>query len=119
MNQKIKKNKKKAKFVDNDEPTRNSNQDKSEKDNIIINRTHTKVVKKKKEKKEKKEKEEKDEENNKRKVKFGEVDIIDVESWKDINLKLTAEENMEELLKLSGEKNVKKIKNIGCTCIMI
>ena len=53
-----------------------------------------------------------------RKVKFGKIKIIDVESWKEINLKLTAEENFDELMKLSqGKKG--KIKNVNCTCIII
>ena len=47
--------------------------------------------------------------NLRRKVKFGNIDIIDVESWKAINLKLTSEENIEELFKISdGKKNKEK-----------
>ena len=113
MNNKIKK-KKKVKTVEFEEPTRDSNQDTNE--NIIINRKHTKVTKKKKVKKEEKKIEE---ENNTRKVKFGNIDIIDVECWKKINLKLTAEENFEELFKISDVQAKKRMKNIGCTCIII
>ena len=53
-----------------------------------------------------------------RKVKFGKIQIIDIESWKEFNLKLTAEENYEELLKISqGKKG--RIKNVNCSCILI
>lgn len=57
--------------------------------------------------------------NLRRKVKFGNIDIIDVESWKAINLKLTSEENIEELFKISDGKENRRIKNIGCACIII
>ena len=40
-------------------------------------------------------KNEKDEKESK--VKFDKIDIIDVECWKTLNLKMTAEENMDEL----------------------
>ena len=114
MNDKNKKNKKKVKIADNEEHSKNSNQEIEE--NVLIKRKHTKVNKKKKEKKEKKIEEELD---NNRKVKFGNIDIIDVESWKKLNLKLTAEENMEELYKISEGTQNKRMKNIGCTCIII
>ena len=53
-----------------------------------------------------------------RKVKFGKIQVIDVESWKQLNLKLTAEENFDELMKISqGKKG--RIKNVNCTCIII
>ena len=54
-----------------------------------------------------------------KKVKFAKIDIIDVECWKEINLKLTAEENVDELMKITGGKDDKRIKNIGCTCTII
>ena len=114
MNGKIKKNKKKVKIADNEEHSKNSNQEIDE--NVVIKRKHTKVNKKKKEKKEPKIEEELD---NNRKVKFGKIDIIDVESWKKLNLKLTAEENMEELYKISEGTQNKRMKNIGCTCTII
>ena len=56
-------------------------------------------------------------EDKNRKVKFGKIDIIDVVSWKKINLKLTAEENFDELLKLQKHSK-KRIKNVTC-CIII
>lgn len=60
-----------------------------------------------------------DEESQKgRKVKFGKIDIIDVECWKKLNYLMTAEENLDELLKLSDEKKG-RIKNVNCTCIII
>ena len=114
MNDKIKKNKKKVKIADNEENSENEIQEIDE--NFVIKRKHTKVNKKKKEKEETKVEEEID---NKRKVKFGKIDIIDVESWKKLNLKLTAEENMEELYKISEGTQNKRMKNIGCTCIII
>ena len=53
-----------------------------------------------------------------KKVKFKKIDIIDVESWKKLNLKLTAEENLDELLKITkGEKG--KNKNVSCNCIIL
>ena len=53
-----------------------------------------------------------------RKVKFSKIDVIDVESWKKLNLKLTAEENIDELMKLSeGKKD--RIKNVSCNCVII
>ena len=77
-------------------------------------RNNTKVSKKSKKKEEKF-----DEESQKgRKVKFGKIDVIDVESWKKLNLKMTAEENLDELLKLSNGKKG-RIKNVSCTCIII
>ena len=35
-----------------------------------------------------------------KKVRFAKIDVIDVESWKKLNLKLTAEENLDELIKI-------------------
>ena len=54
---------------------------------------------------------------NGRKVTFSKIDIIDVESWKALNLKMTAEENVTELLKLTEGRKQKK-KNVSC-CIII
>ena len=52
-----------------------------------------------------------------RKVKFSKIDVIDVESWKKLNLKMTAEENVTELLKLTEGRKQRK-KNVSC-CIII
>ena len=97
--------------------------DKNIDENFEIKRKHTKYGEKKKENKENKIEEKKINEisniNLRRKVKFGNIDIIDVESWKAINLKLTSEENIEELFKISDGKENRRIKNIGCACIII
>ena len=53
-----------------------------------------------------------------KKVRFAKIDVIDVESWKNLNLKLTAEENLDELIKISEGKK-ERIKNVSCTCIII
>ena len=53
-----------------------------------------------------------------KKVKFSKIDVIDVESWKKLNLKLTAEENMDELMKISEGKK-ERIKNVSCSCVLI
>ena len=131
MNTKNKKGKKKNKeelsqtkdnLKDNDDIgdnlTNSSNGDYE--NNIKINRKHTKFVKKNKNKnKEEERKKEEEEVKEGKNVKFGKIDIIDVECWKEINLKLTAEENVDELIKLSEGKGDKRIKNIGCTCMII
>ena len=52
-----------------------------------------------------------------KKVKFTKIDVIDVESWKKLNLKMTAEENLDELLKLTEGRKERK-KNVNC-CIII
>ena len=53
-----------------------------------------------------------------RKIKFVTIDIIDVECWKQLNLKMTAEENLDELLKISeGKKG--RTKNVSCNCTII
>ena len=55
-------------------------------------------------------------ENGKQKrVKFADVDIINIENWKKYNLNLTAEENLEELINASSNKKGRQ-KNISCTC---
>ncbi len=51
-------------------------------------------------------------------VRFAKIDVIDVESWKKLNLKLTAEENLDELIRISEGKK-ERIKNVSCTCIII
>ena len=110
---KTKKIKKKKRIDEEEKQTSNSEEDI---DNInVVKRTHTKVPKKKKIKKDNIY-----DENfyYKKKVKFGKVDIIDVENWKQINLKLTSEENLKEFNKLSGEHELKRMKNIGCKCII-
>ena len=81
-------------------------------------RKHTKVSHKSKENKFKNEIIDDDQDGNGRKVKFGKIDVIDVESWKKLNLKLTAEENIDELIKLSEGKK-ERIKNVSCSCIII
>ena len=53
-----------------------------------------------------------------RKIKFGSIDIIDVECWKQLNLKMTAEENLDELLKISEGKK-ERTKNVSCNCTII
>ncbi len=54
-----------------------------------------------------------------KKVNFSnKITIIKVECWKKYNLKLTAEENFEELMNLSSGRKEKE-KNISCTCIII
>ena len=100
----------------------NNKNNKNTDENKNLNKIHTKIVKKKiKEKEKEKEKESKNEEdkNNKKAVKFGKIDIIDVECWKTINSELTAEENIEELYKIAETQENKRMKNIGCTCIII
>ena len=52
-----------------------------------------------------------------KKVKFSNIDIIDVESWKKLNLKMTAEENTAELIKITEGRRQRK-KNVTC-CIII
>ena len=53
-----------------------------------------------------------------KKVRFNKIDVIDVESWKKINLQLTAEENLDELLKITKGKKGKD-KNVSCNCIIL
>ena len=55
----------------------------------------------------------------KKKVKFGDIEVIDVECWKEMNLKLTSEENVDELIKITEGKSYGRIKNIGCTCLIM
>ena len=87
--------------------------------NYQAKRKHTKIVKKKKDKDKKESIKVEEEQTKGKKVKFAKIDIIDVECWKEINLKLTAEENVDELMKITGGKDDKRIKNIGCTCTII
>ena len=59
-----------------------------------------------------------DEKNEKgKKVRFSKIDVIDVECWKKLNLKMTAEENIDELIKITEGKK-EKVKNVNC-CIII
>ena len=104
------------KSYDNSEIPTNGSIVNLEEDNKI-KRNYTKYVKSNKNKKEESKNEEV--EDKTKKVRFGNVQIIDVECWKEINLKLTAEENMEEIIKLTEGKGDKRTKNIGCTCIII
>ena len=113
-NHKNPKKKNKMRIKEEEQQTNNSDQDI---DNIIIvKRKHTKVSKKKKIKKDNIY-----DENIyfKKKVKFGKIEIIDIENWKQINLKLTADENLKAMHKLTNEHDIKKMKNIGCRCIII
>ena len=88
-----------------------------EKKELNRKRKHTKVTKKSKENNSNSQIE--DEQNEKgKKVKFSKIEVIDVESWKKLNLKLTADENMDELMKLSEGKK-EKIKNVSCACIVL
>ena len=57
------------------------------------------------------------EKEKEKKVKFSKIDVIDVECWKKLNLKMTAEENLDELLKLTEGKK-EKVKNVNC-CIIL
>ena len=52
-----------------------------------------------------------------KKVRFSNIDIIDVECWKQLNLKNTAEENLEELMKLTAGKK-ERVKNVSCCSII-
>ena len=104
------------KSYDNSEIPTNGSIVNLEEDNKI-KRNYTKYVKSSKNKKE--ESKNAEMEDKTKKVRFGNVQIIDVECWKEINLKLTAEENMEEIIKLTEGKGDKRTKNIGCTCIII
>ena len=52
-----------------------------------------------------------------KKVRFSNIDIIDVECWKQLNLKNTAEENLEELVKLTEGKK-ERVKNVSCCTII-
>ena len=52
-----------------------------------------------------------------KKVKFADVNVINVENWKKYNLNMTAEENLEELINVSNNKKGRQ-KNISCTCIV-
>ena len=88
-------------------------------ENNKIKRNNTKYVKTNKNKAKKKESKNEKVEDKTKKVKFGKVQFIDVECWKELNLKLTAEENIEEIIKLTEGKGDKRAKNIGCTCIII
>ena len=96
----------------------NNNSDEQEENNRI-KRSHTKFVKKKKEKAQKNDEKVYEVQNKNKRVKFGKLHIIDVECWKDINLKLTSEENMEEIFKIAQGKGNKRVKNINCTCLVI
>ena len=112
-NHNIKKKKRKAKIDEDEKQTENSEQNTD--DIIVVKRKHTKNTKKTKLKK-----------NNifdediifQKRVRFGKIDIIDIENWKQINLTLTAEENLNEFDKISDERENKRMKNIGCKCII-
>ena len=104
----------------NNNENNNSNFDNEELSDKMFSsnkRTYTKVSKHNRVKSSKEIQHYKENEKIKR-VKFSNIDVVDVESWKKYNLKLTAEENLEELLNISnGKKN--KEKNISCTCEII
>ena len=110
-----KKEEKKVGFKDSDiNDNSKTESDNSQKKSDLRKRKHTKVSHKSKENKPKNE----IIDDPGRKVKFGKIDVIDVESWKKLNLKLTAEENLDELIKLSEGKK-ERIKNVSCSCIII
>ena len=114
-----KKEEKKVGFKDSDiNDNSKTESDNSLKKSDMRKRKHTKVSHKSKENKFKNEIIDDDQDGNGRKVKFGKIDVIDVESWKKLNLKLTAEENIDELIKLSEGKK-ERIKNVSCSCIII
>ena len=132
MNNKIKKNKKKNEdlsskkelsneSITNTDITSSSNFSIEKNDNQI-KRSHTKYGKKKKNKdtfiKEGK-KYEYEEKNKIKKVKFGKIEFINVESWREINLKLTAKENIDEIIEFTNGKEGRRNKKISCTCIVI
>ena len=109
---------KKVLFKDCD--NNNDDNSKKEKDKITGNtrkRKHTKVSHKSKDNK-LESKIIEDQNIKGKKVKFSKIDVIDVECWKQLNLKMTAEENLEELMKLSeGQKG--RVKNVGCNCLIL
>ena len=57
------------------------------------------------------------ENGNQKRVKFADIDIINIENWKKYNLNMTSEENLEELINVSNNKKGRQ-KNISCTCIL-
>ncbi len=57
------------------------------------------------------------ENGNQKRVKFADIDVINIENWKKYNLNMTAEENLEELINVSNNKKGRQ-KNISCTCIL-
>ena len=92
--------------------------DKSQKKSEMKKRKHTKISHKSKENIAKNDIiDNLDEDGKGKKVKFDKINVIDVESWKKLNLKLTVEENLDELIKLSEGKK-ERIKNISCRCII-
>ena len=110
---------KKVSFSNNDinNSSRTDNENIQNKIESTRKRKHTKVSKKSKENNINNNVIEDTLSEKQKKVKFTKIDIIDVESWKKLNLKLTAEENLDELLKLTEGKKGKD-KNISCNCII-
>ena len=110
---------KKVSFSNNDinNSSRTDNENIQNKIEPTRKRKHTKVSKKSKENNINNNVIEDTLSEKQKKVKFTKIDIIDVESWKKLNLKLTAEENLDELLKLTEGKKGKD-KNISCNCII-
>ena len=110
---------KKVSFKNNDlnNSSRTDNENIQNKIESTRKRKHTKVSKKSKENNINNNVIEDTLSEKQKKVKFSKIDIIDVESWKKLNLKLTAEENLDELLKLTEGKKGKD-KNISCNCII-
>ena len=110
---------KKVSFKNNDlnNSSRTDNENIQNKIESTRKRKHTKVSKKSKENNINNNVIEDTLSEKQKKVKFTKIDIIDVESWKKLNLKLTAEENLDELLKLTEGKKGKD-KNISCNCII-
>ena len=133
MNNKSKKNKHKKKQNDNSSEEHqekkvafkesnnndddNSKKEKDKKPDTTRKRKHTKVSHKSKDNNLDNQIIE-DQNLNGKKVKFSKIDVIDVESWKKLNLKMTAEENLEELINVTeGKKG--RIKNVNCNNCLI
>ena len=93
-----------------------------EKNDNYIKKNHSKFEKKKKDKdifiKEEKKYEYK-EKNQIKKVKFGKIEFINVECWREMNYKLTAKENINEIFEFKNEKEGRRNKKITCVCIVI
>ena len=111
---------KKVSFSNNDinNSSRTDNENIQNKIESTRKRKHTKVSKKSKENNINNNVIEDTLSEKQKKVKFTKIDIIDVESWKKLNLKLTAEENLDELLKITKGKKGKN-KNVSCNCIIL
>ena len=52
-------------------------------------------------------------------MKFGKIEFINVECWREMNYKLTAKENINEIFEFKNEKEGRRNKKITCVCIVI